>query len=197
MIYIWFTGYLILNNFIGRYIYYLPLLYSIIYYLKSQKLNYIDNKIIYLKNTKDNSKCNLELKSELKLKTYKCIKLCLNKININTDIFSSKYIDNKIIYFKNKYPQNYTIKQYDFKDRLLIYSLKIDNIFVKIINEILLYMLFYIKLATKYFITQQFGSMTGNITNKKLNNIKHNKNDNNKLSIDDRKKNILEKMKKI
>ena len=176
----------------GKYIYYLPIIYTFIYYIKSEKLKNIDNKIIFLKEKK-----NINLNNKLKLKLYQYINILLNYINFNTDILSSKYIDNKIIYFKNKYPVEYTIKQYEFKDRLLLYSLKFDNIFVIFINEILLFVLFYLKLMTKYIITQQFGNFTNN-NNKPLTIKNKPLNINNKpLTIDDRKKNILEKMKKM
>ena len=186
MIYIWVFTFIFLNYLIGNYIYYLPLLYSIIFYIKSNKIKSIDNKILFLNNNNNNN--NNNIKNKIKLKFYNNIKFILNNINITTDIFNSKYIENKIIYFKKKYPNNYTINQYDVKDKLLIYSLKFDNKFVKIINEILLFILFYLKLLTKYVISQQFGSFYST-KYVKPNNISNN------LSIYERKKNILAKIK--
>ena len=157
---IYFTGFCLLYKYIGNYIILFPQIILFHNYYKNVKMPMLDDKKIYTKY----------------------IKLFFNNTNIN---FNNNYIENKIIYFKDKYEYD-EVKDYNIKDKYLYYSIlpiiKIDSYFLNLVNELLLFILYYLKIIMRYFINQQFS----NFKNTKVENT----------NIEERKINLLKLMKK-
>lgn len=164
MISIFFFTCCLTYYYIEKYIFFIPLCILYLNYVKNTKIEIIKKSIEDEQNT-------------CKLLIYKGINYILTKPNLNSNF------DYKSFILHNKYN--------DYK--FFLFIIKIDNVFILIFNEFLLFILFYLKFGFKYIIANQFTSSSP--FNNKLNtntNINKNTNIKKPATIEEKKKNILD-----
>ena len=170
----------IIYYIIGNYIFFIPSFFLYYNYYKNTKLLLLDKDI-----EEDKSRC------KIKSKIYKNIKYFFNKTDKKINIYNEDKITRILSDDNTKFKNIY------------IYIIKIDNVILYIINEFLLFILFYMKQLIKFIIANQFSSTT-NIINKKTNiKIEDDNIDDDDIDDDDidddniKDKNIKEKKKNL
>lgn len=150
--------------YIGNYIFSIPVFGLYLNYVRCTKLTKLNE---YIDNN-DNKKS----------KFLKYCKNNLSKINLNTNNLS---YSNFILY--NNYNNN----------KLFLLIIKLDTVTIFIINDLLLFFLFYIKKLVSFIISNQFSF---NPKKNNLNKIQNNNNTKtnilNKDDIDEKKKNLID-----